>query len=112
MEEGEHARRRLRWRAGAMPLVLRASRRFPGLQQLKGLESQVLVPFGEGRVHFLKEARNPILLGLFDGLFMFGLSQFQSLRPGVRLLFYVGEGRLPHGAPTTVLTGGTGKQVH
>ena len=68
----------------------------------------MLVPFGKGRVHFLKEARNPILLGLFDGLFMFGLSQFQSLRPDVRLLSYVGEGR----APTSVLTGGTGKQVH
>ena len=74
-----------------------------GLQQLKGLKSQVLVPFGKGRVHFLKEARSPILLGLFDGLFMCGLSQFQSLRLHVRLLSYVRE-------PTTVSRGGT--EVH
>ena len=57
-------------------------------ERLAGFQSQVLVPFGKGRVHFLKEARNPILLGLFDGLF--GLSQFQPLRPDVRLLSYVG----------------------
>ena len=101
MEEGERAPRRPRWHTGArLPVLVWALAgcllyfsvvsvsRFPGLQQLKGLKSHVLVPFGKGRVHFLKEARNPILLGLFDGLF--GLSQFQPLRPDVRLLSYVG----------------------